>query len=309
MNQKAQPHLMPDLPPPPRRLARRPVCRWTRQPLPFGPRRSAFTLIELLVVIAIIAILAAMLLPALSKAKGRSKQAACINNLREIGIATAMYLSDFKQYPGDYSPAHNLHVWPTRLLSLMGNNRNAFWCPAAPLNSAWDTNVNNTLGGVGENGVSSPFVVTPATRFSLGYNDWGLDIQHHPQLGLGGDVDGGYYRGPVKDSDVASPSEMIMLADVRAQDNKNLISFDANLDPTDDSQGHSQWPSNRHNYRIDMLHPDGHCDTTLRPPVVNSRNTLWRRRWDLDNRAHDGQDGDAVPTWTGDQVAAAQLDH
>jgi len=58
-----------------------------------------------------------------------------------------------------------------------------------------------------------------------------------------------------------------------------------------------------------MLHPDGHCDTTLRPPVVNSRNTLWRRRWDLDNRAHDGQDGDAVPTWTGDQVAAAQLDH
>ena len=309
MNQKEKGNLRPDLLSPPRRLAKRAGCKWSGEPLPFCPRGSGFTLIELLVVIAIIAILAAMLLPALSKAKGRGKQAACINNLREIGIATTMYLSDFKQYPGDYSPAHNLYVWPTRLLSLMGNNRNAFWCPAAPLNSAWDTNVNKTLGGPGENGVFSPFTVTPATRFSFGYNDWGLDIAHHPQLGLGGDVDGGWYQGPVRDGSVASPAEMIMMADVRAQDNASLISFDANLNPTDDSQGHSQWPSNRHNYRIDILHADGHCDTTLRPPVVNPRNSLWRRRWDLDNRAHDGQDGDAVPSWVGNQVAAAQLDH
>ncbi|MCX6882789.1 MAG: prepilin-type N-terminal cleavage/methylation domain-containing protein, partial [Verrucomicrobia bacterium] len=140
--------------------------------------RAGFTLIELLVVIAIIAILAGMLLPALSSAKAKAKGAKCLSNLRQMGLAMTIYIGDHGVYPVGIDGANEAAwIWPALLRQTMyssGGSTEVFHCPSAPPASQWIPKFGSgKAAGLGY--LKDEVRLKPGGTFfmSYGYNVWG----------------------------------------------------------------------------------------------------------------------------------------
>ncbi len=252
-------------------------------------RGRGFTLVELLVVIGIIAILISVLMPALSRARSQANQVKCAANLRQMGQAMTMYLTQWKAYPGcsGYNGSVYYAVWPTRLRAFLNNNQGVFLCPSQEAGFEWPV---QSSGG-NASAADAPYgynageallnVFTVA--FSYGYNDWG-SYNVSGNHGLGADV--GFPNGTpyVKVGRVKKAAEMIAIAD-----NTCDGQWDFNVDPWDLREAVGKI----HNKGCNVLFCDGHVSWYAQqelmlvgpgaPSSGTPRFTNTARMWNNDN--------------------------
>jgi len=257
-----------------------------------------FTLIELLVVIAIIGILAALLLPALSRAKAKAQGIRCVSNLRQLGLALTMYADDSGFYPAgvQYDPVYGYWVWPPklRLYTSKGRDVEVFKCPAAPAQAQWVVKFGSGFAAKYGYLADEVWLKSGTTNFmSYGENVWGALCPLDPNQGLGVyDGSDPYWcvkYGATKPSAVLRPTEMIALGDSNWDLAKN---GDRDWSGFIGMYADRQWPLDLHNLRANLIFCDGHVEGLKRIKFVAQLNAGLgaqreaARRWNLDNTPH-----------------------
>jgi prepilin-type N-terminal cleavage/methylation domain-containing protein/prepilin-type processing-associated H-X9-DG protein len=275
-------------------------------------RNGGFTLIELLVVIAIIAILAAMLLPALNRAKIATDSAVCKNNVRQMLIGVNLYAQANHVYPADdMSPWYEListvgAPWPSNNVTSPDPANGQY---LGPVRSLWACPGYNRIQGGFWN--SERIVGSGQSEVSYGYNHFGQTMDVNGQAtfrGLAGDSGGGTNGFiPISESIVVNPSDMIAIGDAVMFWDAGVMNppfvagtpvLDRGLTPNSAAtagylaQGlPSGTPverafDKRHGARWNMGFCDGHIENLRRQDVFNQNNPGQMKRWNRDNQPH-----------------------